>query len=396
MTTSDVASVPAEEVLPHLDLYDPEQHTRIWELLAAARESSCPIVRTDADDGYFVVTRYDDLRDIANDPETFSSEQPALRGVPVRLPPVSEDPPIHKDFRKILNPYFSRAYLSRFADDMRETARELLDPLLARGSMDFMHDFALPYTARNLARVILGETNKERVARAGVVASRISTEGTPQAWIDLATIATEFLDDRAKSGFEQDDVLSALVNGTVLGRPLSTEEKVGTVTTLFSGGLDSVRAALSSIVHHVAGNPELEERLRQPDWMRSDLDELLRLETPITFLARTVTRDTSVNGCPMKAGDRIAMHFASANRDAKYFDHAEELRLDRENNPHVAFGIGIHRCLGLHFARLQIEVAIGEFLASVENVRIPDGTTVEVANGVILARENLPIEFDRR
>jgi cytochrome P450 len=312
------------------------------------------------------------------------------------MPPVSEDPPIHRDFRKILNPYFSRTYLSRYADDIRGTARELLDSAVPAGRMEFIHDFALPYTAENLSRVILGETNKERVERAREAGQRLSTEGSPQAFIDLAQVAKEFLEDRTKSGFDGNDVLSAIVNGTVLGRPLTTEEKIGTITTLFTGGLDTVRGALSNIVRHLAEDPGVEDRLRDPAWIRSDLDELLRLETPITFLARTVTRDTEVSGCPMKAGDRIALHFASANRDAEYFDDAEGLRFERGENPHVAFGIGIHRCLGMHFARLQIEIAIEELLARVTNLRVQDGATIELANGAIYTPELLPVEFDRR
>jgi cytochrome P450 len=140
----------------------------------------------------------------------------------------------------------------------------------------------------------------------------------------------------------------------------------------------------------------VEDRLRDPAWIRGDLDELLRLETPLAFLARTVTRDTEVNGCPMKAGDRIALHYASANRDADHFDDADRLRFDRQQNPHVAFGIGIHRCLGMHFARLQIEIAIEELLARVTNLRVPDGVTIELSNGAILTPELLPLEFDRR
>jgi cytochrome P450 len=385
-----------DELLPHLDLYDPEQHKHIWEILAHARQSECPIFKTDADAGYFVITRYDDAREIANDPDLFSSIEPALRGTPVRMPPVSEDPPIHKDFRKILNPYFSRTYLSRYSDDMRATARELLAPVLSRSSngMEFMHEFALPYTATNLARVILGETDKDRIRRASEAALRISSAGDQQAFVDLTNIAAEFMEDRLRSGLDHDDVLSAIVNGSVLDRPLTLEEKVGTVMTLFSGGLDTVRGALGNIVNQLANDPTIEERLRNADWMRGDIDEFLRLETPIQYLARTVTRDTAVNGCPMKAGDRIALHFAAANRDPSYFDEPDELRFDRESNPHMAFGIGIHRCLGLHFARLQIEVGIEEFLSAVTNVRIPDGVEVELSSGVILTPENLPIEFD--
>jgi cytochrome P450 len=396
MMKIDVETVPVEDLIPHLDLYDPNHRKRLWEALDHARKSDCPVIKTDADNGYYVITRYDDLRAVANDPEIFSSAEPALRGVPVRMPPVSEDPPIHRDFRKILNPYFSRSYLSRYAGNMRAAARELLDGVLPAGRMEVMNDFALPYTAENLARVILGETDKERVKRARVAALAISGEGSQQAFIDLAQIAGEFLRDRAESGFDGDDVLSAIVNGTVLGRPLTMEEKIGTVTTLFSGGLDTVRGALGNIVRHLAEDPGMEDRLRDPAWARSDLDELLRLETPITFLARTVTRDTEVSGCPMKAGDRLALHFASANRDAGRFDDADQFRFDRERNPHVAFGIGIHRCLGLHFARLQIEIGIEELLAQVTNLRIPDGVEVELAKGVIFTPELLPVEFDRR
>jgi cytochrome P450 len=394
--TSEVADITVEALAPHFDLYDSEHRKRLWEVVEYGRTSDNPIIKTDADDGYFIVTRYDDLRAIANDPDTFSSAEPALRGLPVPLPPVSEDPPIHKDYRKILNPYFSRSYLIRFTDDMRAAARELLDPLVGTGQMEFMHDYALPYTAMNMARVILGETDKERVKRAGVAMLRLSTEGTREAWFDVAQIAADFLQDRAKAGFDGDDLLSAVVNGKVLDRPLTLEQQVGVVTTMFAGGLDTVRAALGNITRHIAQDPGMEQRVRNPDWTRADLDELLRLESPILFLARTVTRDTEVNGCPMKAGDRVALHFGSANRDAEYFDDADELQFDRERNPHLAFGIGIHRCLGLHFARLQIEIGIEEFLSRVTNIRVPEGVDVELSSGIAFTPERLPLEFDVR
>jgi cytochrome P450 len=384
-----------DETLPHFDLYNPEHHERLWEILARAREA-CPVIKTDADTGYFVVTRYDDVRAVASDPTTFSSAEPLLRGLPVRLPPVSEDPPIHSEFRKLLNPYFSRSFLARYESDIRAAASDLLDPLLPAGRMEFMNEFALPYTANNLARVVLDETNQDRIKRAGAVGLRISTEGTPDAFVELAQIAGEFLRDRAASGQSHDGVLSAIVNGQIDGRPLTIEDQIGVCTTLFTGGLDTVRAALGSIAHHLARDPSLEDRVRDPDWSRSDLDEFLRLDPPITFLARTVTQDTEVNGCPMRQGDRLALHFASANRDSAHFEDAQSLHFDRDSNRHLTFGIGIHRCLGLHFARLQIEIAFDELLSRITNVRIPDGVDVKIANGAILTPEHLPIEFDLR
>jgi len=396
MSDTQTTTMPVEELVHHLDLFDPAHHKRVWEVLKYARESECPIIKTDADNGYFIVTTYDDLRDVANDPQTFSSVEPALRGVPVKLPPISEDPPIHAEFRKLLNPYFSRAYLLRYEDSMRSTARELLEPVLANGRMDFMTEFALPYTAANLSRVILDEQDKDRMERAKDASVRISTENTQQAFIDLAEVAGEFLAERKASGVDADDLLSAIVNGTVDGRPLTIEEQVGICATLFAGGLDTTRASLGNITRRMAEDNTIEARLQDPGWIVGDLDEFLRIETPITFLARTVTRDTEVHGCPMHAGDRLALHYASANRDEHYFDRPDELSFDREKNPHLAFGIGLHRCLGLHFARLQIAVAFEEVLARITNLRLAHGAEIEMANGVILAPESLPIEFDLR
>jgi cytochrome P450 len=165
---------------------------------------------------------------------------------------------------------------------------------------------------------------------------------------------------------------------------------------MFTGGLDTTKAALGNIALHLATDPGLEQRLRDPEWIKADLDEFLRYESPIMFMARTVTRDTELGGCPLKPGDRVAVHYASANRDESRFDHADQLNFGRERNPHAAFGLGPHRCIGMHFARLQIEVAVGELLSRVTNLRIPDDSHVETAVGIVLSPEHLPVVFDVR
>jgi cytochrome P450 len=390
---NDPAKAPVADLAPHLDLFDPAHSGRLWEVLAYAR-SECPVLKTDADDGYFIVTRYDDLRTVLEDPATYSSEQAGLRGVPIPMPPLTEDPPRHLEYRRALNKYLSRSFLSKFADDIRETARELLDKLVPGGQFDFMTDYAVPFTSRNLARVILDDGNAERIQRAIALAIRISGDGDAAAFFEISALAEELLRERAASGSERDDVLSAILNGTVEGRPLTLEEQVGATTILFTGGLDTTKAALGNIARHLAENPALEQRLRHPDWIKEDLDEFLRYESPIMFMARTVTRDTELGGCPLKAGDRVAVHYASANRDDTRFPHADELDFDRERNPHAAFGLGPHRCIGLHFARLQIEIAFSELLSRVTNLRIAPGAPVESAVGVVLTHEHLPVVFD--
>jgi cytochrome P450 len=391
----DPAALEVEDLAPHLDLFDPSHSERLWEVLSYAR-TACPVLKTDADEGYYIITRYDDLRTVLEDPGTYSSVQAGLRGVPLPMPPLTEDPPRHIEYRRALNKYLSRSFLGRYAADVRDTARTLLDNLVPRGRFDFMTDYAIPFTSRNLARVILDDSNAERIQRAIAIATRISSEGDPQAFFDMAALAEEFLRDRADSGSQRDDVLSAIVNGTVEGRPLTLQEQVGATMIMFTGGLDTTKAALGNIASHLAGDAALEQRLRDPEWIKADLDEFLRYESPITFMARTVTRDTELGGCPLKPGDRVAVHYASANRDESRFEHADRLDFDRRRNPHAAFGLGPHRCIGMHFARLQIEVAFGELLSRVTNLRIPQDAQVQTAVGIVLSPEHLPVTFDVR
>ena len=391
----DPAALEVEDLAPHLDLFDPSHSERLWEVLTYAR-TACPVLKTDADEGYYIITRYDDLRTVLEDPGTYSSVQAGLRGVPLPMPPLTEDPPRHIEYRRALNKYLSRSFLGRYAADVRDTARTLLDNLVPRGRFDFMTDYAIPFTSRNLARVILDDSNAERIQRAIAIATRISSEGDPQAFFDMAALAEEFLRDRAASGSQRDDVLSAIVNGTVEGRPLTLQEQVGATMIMFTGGLDTTKAALGNIAGHLAGDATLEQRLRDPEWIKADLDEFLRYESPITFMARTVTRDTELGGCPLKPGDRVAVHYASANRDESRFEHADRLDFDRRRNPHAAFGLGPHRCIGMHFARLQIEVAFGELLSRVTNLRIPQDAQVQTAVGIVLSPEHLPVTFDVR
>ena len=392
---NDPAAASVADLAPHLDLFDPAHAERLWEVLAYAR-SACPVLKTDADDGYYIVTRYDDLRTVLEDPQTYSSEQAGLRGVPIKMPPLTEDPPRHLEYRRLLNRYLSRSFLSQYADDIRETARELLEKLIPAGHFDFMTDYAIPFTSRNLARVILDDGNAERIQRAISIATRISGEGDPAAFFEISALAEELLRERAASDSHRDDVLSAIVHGTVEGRPLTMEEQVGATTILFTGGLDTTKAALGNIARHLAEDPALEQRLRDPGWIKGDLDEFLRYESPITFMARTVTRDAELGGCPLKPGDRVAVHYASANRDDSRFDHADRLDFGRQRNPHAAFGLGPHRCIGMHFARLQIEIAFSELLSRVTNLRIPQDAHVATAVGIVLSPEHLPVAFDVR
>lgn len=366
---------------------------RLDEELAWAR-AECPVVHSDYDGGMHVVTTYDDLRTVGSNPTIFSSAMPGVMTVPVALPPLDSDLPIHKDFRGFLNRYFSRSYLdANYRTDMERIADDLIDGFVERGQVEFVGEFAIPFTSTSLAKVVLDDKDEERLARAVDAVTRVGVEGTPEAHQGVAMIAAELMQERVAG----DDFLSGLVSATVDGgRALTQAEMLGVVTVLLLGGLDTTRGAIAYIGEFLAERDDVEERMRRPEWTRRDLDEFLRHTSTVSVMGRVLTEDTELLGCPMKKGERLAVHWRSGNRDATKFDRPDELVFDRDKNPHIAFGVGIHRCLGQHFARLQIEIAFNRLLRRVTNLRIADGMPITRVAGISLgAPEEMHLVFDR-
>lgn len=378
----------------NLDLFDPEHSRDKWELLARAREHQ-PLLRTEADGGYYLVTRYDDARRVLQDPATFSSDQVSVKPSPVRIPPLDADPPLHQDFRAILNPYLARGYLMRFEPEMRKIAAAAIESWAHRGECEFVSEFAVPYTSSILARVIFDEQDADRIGEAVKVINRIATEQSPEAFFDMALLCARYLAEREDAGHRSDDLLGAILSGTVDGgRPLTEDERLGVVTVLFFGGLDTTRAAISNIMVNLTADPALETRLRDPGWVRQDLEEFLRFESPVTFMGRVVTRHTELGGVPLVPGDRLVVHFASANRDEEKFPEADRLRFDRVRAGHAGFGLGIHRCVGSNLARIQLAVAYEELLGRLHTVRRASEQPIEYATGQVHGPERLPITFE--
>lgn len=385
----------AEEVLTGIDLYAEDQRENLLAAAALARDTH-PVPRSAADGGYHVLTRYEDVHAVLADPETFSSVQPSLRGVPVRVIPIDTDPPEHRAYRRILNPFFTRPFLLRYERQLREVARDAIESFVDDGVFDVVADFAVPFSAGSLARIVFSTENTELVARGVAAAKQAAVTSSPEAFQALAALAMEALSEAEAAAGGREDVLAALVTAEIDGRPLSLEERLGIIVTLFLGGLDTTRGVITNIAYHLATRADIESRLRDPGWWRHELDEFLRLETTVAFMARTATRDTEIAGTPIAEGDRIAVFFAAANRDPARFDRPDELVFDRTSNPHVSWGVGVHHCLGMHFARLQLAVAFEELLARTTNFRLVRGA--DIPRQVGLSHNSpylLRLEFDR-
>ncbi|WP_405485840.1 cytochrome P450 [Nocardia sp. NBC_00511] len=383
-----------QEFFDQLDWFDERQCARLDDELTWAR-ARCPVVHTGFGGGMHVVTRYEDLVTVAAHPEIFSSTMPGLTSVPVALPPIDVDPPLHHDFRAFLNGPFSRSALQRYAPVVRQLADDLIDGFAARGQVEFVSEFAIPFTAGALAKIVLDDDNPERLARAVDAVTQVSVQNTPESFAAVAALAAELMAERVSA--PRQDLLQSIVEATVGdGRPLTMEERLGVVTVLLLGGLDTTRGVLAYIAEYLTEIPDLETRLREPDWATGDLDEILRFTSTVSVIGRVVMEDNDLLGIPLSKGDRVALHWRSGNRDVTRFDNPEHLDFDRNRNPHIAFGIGIHRCVGRHFARMQLDIGITRLLDRLTGFRLAPGTEIQRSAGISVgAPRELHLTFDR-
>ncbi len=376
----------------------------IWDKL----RGTCPIPHTDRRKSTWMPLRYDDVTAIAHDVEHFSSlkiavipadedadpeefEGPILE---YGLPPISADPPLHTWTRRLLLPWFSHKRVESYVPMTRELCRRLLDGFAGAGRADAAADYAQQIPVRVIAH-ILG------------VSPDLSDTFT--GWVrDVLEFADD--QDRRRSGAEQllnyflgeleqrrhhpgDDLLSALLSADVDGHSVDDGIILGMAALVLIAGVDTTWSAIGSSLWHLASHPDDRKRLvAEPDLMPTAVEELLRAYSPVT-MAREVTGDIVYSGCPMKAGDKVLMNFPAANRDPEAFDHADEVELDRAHNRHVAFGSGIHRCAGSNLARMELRVALEEWLARIPDFSLAEGEEITWAGGQVRGPRVLPVAF---
>jgi cytochrome P450 len=390
-----------DRLVDNFNAYDHQTAQNIFAVMHHAQGKG-PVVHSDAHGGYYVVNSYAQVREALSNPQIYSSTHGVAfpHHQTLMMPPIDLDPPLQQDFRGLLNRHFSRAGIKQYADAIQTIAEQTVAAFMDEGSADLHSDFAAPFTAEVLARVILNIDDDDLFQRARAVASLISRndpneEGDKRA--ALEAICGEILDARKESGVRQSDAIDSLLYGEVDGgRPVSRDERVGSLMILIMGGLSTTNAAITSIFYHATQKPGLEEHLRTTDWSKTEVDEFLRYEPPVGSLSRTVMQDTTLGGQELHKGDTVLLHFAGANRDGTVFPHPDELDLERERNPHFSFGLGNHRCIGSNLARMQIDIGARELLSKVEDLRLAPGTEMERETGTGSGWNALPVTFKRR
>jgi cytochrome P450 len=384
-------------LLASYDMFAAEHVEWKYDAFAYARQH-CPVVRTETEltGPMWIVTRYADVRRVLEDPETFSSVGGSPAPAPVRLGPLDSDPPLHTGFRKLLNPYLSRKFALTYADEMRGCARELIDGFIDNGKVEMLSQFASPFVSRVLARMVFDENDLSKMERAKEIVYRVTEDGTEESFMNLGMLSAEYLTAAVENPPEEDGILRSLATGTVDGEPLTHELALGALCVLFLGGLDTTRSAIGTIAMHMAMQPELEQRVRDPHWVRNDMDEFIRMTSPVGTFGRTVTKDTEIGGCPIKKGERVLVRFDSANRDEDKFENADQLQFDPPRGGNAGFGLGIHRCIGMHLARVEITIAFEELLARITNFRLDaDPADLKWVPGIANYPDRVPLTFDK-
>jgi cytochrome P450 len=372
---------------------------RIWDQL----RKTCPVAHTDRRGSTWLPTRYQDVVDLAHDVEHFSSTEIAVipfAGEPpdepvleYGLPPISADPPLHTWTRRLLLPWFSHHRVEGYEPLTRTLCAELLDGFIDQGQADAACDYAQQIPVRVIA-AILGVPSSLSDTFTGWVRDVLEFADDPERRVrGVEGLIGFFVEEVARRKTEPgDDLLSDLLHSEFDGEPVEESVVLGVAALVLIAGVDTTWSAIGSSLWHLATHPEDRERLRsEPDAMALGIEELLRAYSPVT-MARVVTEDIDFEGCPMKAGDKVLMNFPAANRDPEAFEDADRVVLDREINRHVAFGSGIHRCAGSNLARMELRVALEEWL-----VRIPEfhlaGGEVTWAGGQVRGPRQLPVVF---
>jgi len=398
-----------------LDLVDPARYARdgypheIWTRLRA----EAPVARF-APDGYepfWAITKHADILEIAKQPLRFSSAQGiTLRRAGARIPPselvVMLDPPRHGPVRRVANPGFTpravrarRAEIERIATEIVDTAA----PAGGSGDFDFVERIAAPFPLAVVASVlgvphddwprllrwtdeVIGKDDPE-YRQSGETPGQTAK----RARGEVHAYFRHLIDQRRRE--PRDDLVTELTRGEIEGAPLTDEQLVLYCELLVEAGNETTRNAITGgLLAFCEYRGEWDKLRDRPELLPDGVEEILRWVTPISHFTRTATEDCTVRGENIRAGEQVALYFASANRDEDVFDQPFEFRVDRRPNPHLAFGFGEHFCMGAQIARVEIEMIFRLLLERLESFDVsgPVERLSSIVNGSI---KHLPLRY---
>jgi cytochrome P450 len=389
--------------LPAFDYYDPEYCRDPYPKLTELRDQ-CPVARGENYGGYWALTSHDVIEEALHATDVFSSRHNSIPvpdeasqwgGTPI--PPLQYDPPQHDRVKKLLSTAFVPKRVMVYEPEIRAYAVKTLQELRAKGTFDASRDFARMIPTFTLCR-LLGVRDDANADQFTEWVERFldqmmsNPEDAMVAFDELYQFVEGLVKEREASLGE--DVISHFLEAEVDGERLTRNEVTLAAHLLIMAGIDTTWSMIASSILYLATHPEEQERLRnEPDLVESAREEFLRIFAPVT-VGRIVAKDVVWHGAEMHAGEPVALAIPAANRDPKAFDRADEVVLDRHPNRHLAFGYGIHRCLGINTARLELKVALEEIVRQWPSFHVKEGEEIDWVLGPIRRARSLIITVD--
>jgi hypothetical protein len=401
-TRNEIITGPVSDWATDFSHLEPEWSADPYPIQDDLRQR-CPIAHTGRFGGGWLPTRYEDVAEIAYDTEHFSSRsiimsnfRPPSELAPVGgTPPISSDPPFHHDARKLLLPAFTKTAVARQEPATRALCHSLIDAFEGQDIVDAARDYAQHIPMRVIADMLGFPPQDGPQFREFVENTLEGVNLPPDERIARMSKLFDYLIAQIRDHVDhpREDLTTFLINAELGGRKLDPPHVAGTMALLLIAGIDTTWSAIGASLWHLAKTPGDRERLvAEPALLVTAMEEFLRAYAPVT-MARLVTGDMHWHGVDMKTDDWILLSFPAANRDPAQFDRAGDVVIDREVNRHAAFGLGIHRCIGSHLARLELRVALEVWLERIPEFTLGDPSAVAWSAGQIRGPRTLPLRI---
>jgi cytochrome P450 len=361
------------------DLDSKEFSDNFAEVVSAVHQG-CPVARSEALGGYWVVSGFDDIRSIAQDWQTWTNtigyEPNRVGDDNARLYPLEIDPPYQTRWRALLGEYFSPRTIRTRKDSIRDNVTALLDTFIEDGKCDFNAQFAAHLPGRVFFSTMLGVPLEDLpyLQKAANDAICGPFEGRQEGWNKVGSYLQDYMRQRQQEP-PRGDFVDAILKGveTDDGEPAPWEHKVFVMVDMLAGGLVTTAFLLGGIAHVLATRPEIRQQLTDdPSLREGAVEEVVRVYASILALGRTATRDTEIAGQKIKKGEMVMLAYSAGARDPRHFEHPHELDIQRQIPTNIAFGFGPHRCIGSHLARLQALTTMEELLRRMPDLRLAD------------------------
>ncbi len=412
--TADPYDMPLEDINPlNAHLFGENRWQRVFERLRA--EDPVHFNEIETAGRYWSLTKYKDIKAVDADWQRFSSSNGITLGFRLdkEVPPgaftgsqspfISQDPPSHDEQRKTVTGVVAPKNLAKLEPLIRERTAKVLDSLPENETFDWVDTVSIELTTLMLATLFdFPLEDRRKLTRwSDVVFAIPEPGGVVETQAEKREVFMECIEYFAKLWEERkenpgDDLVSMLVHGEAT-RDMAPMEHLGNLLLLIVGGNDTTRNSMSGSVYALNKFPEQYDKLiANPELIPKMVAELIRWQTPLSYMRRTANENVEVGGKQMKKGDQVLMWYVSGNRDSSVFDNADDLDIERANSrQHLSFGFGIHRCMGNRLAELQLKILWEEILARFEKIEIQDEPS-RTFSSFVKGYTHLPVKVKRK